>query len=32
MRREYLYRKALEDQKRAITEKKEKVKRALDGM
>jgi U3 small nucleolar ribonucleoprotein protein IMP4 len=30
MRREYLYRKALEEQKRAITEKKQQVKRALD--
>ena len=30
MRREYLRKKALEDQKRAVTEKKEKVKRSLE--
>jgi len=30
IRREYLYRKALEEQKRAVTEKKEKLKKSLD--
>jgi len=30
LRREYLYRKALEGQKRAVTEKKDKVRRALE--
>lgn len=31
LRREYLYRKTLEEQKRTVTERKDKVKRALDG-
>lgn len=31
IRREYLYRKALEEQKRAVTDKKELLKKSLDG-
>lgn len=32
LRKEYLYRKSLEDQRRRIQEKKQKLKYALDGM
>lgn len=32
LRREYLYRKALEDKEKSIHERKRKIKEALDGM
>lgn len=31
LRREYLFRKAQEEQKRAVNEKKQQIKRSLDG-